>query len=48
MIKSKDTLDADQRMFDAILSGRSADEVLKEAVKIEKENEARCRTFLIQ
>ncbi len=39
MIKSKYTLDADQKMFEAVLSGKSVDEVLKEAVKTEKENE---------
>ncbi len=40
MIKSKYTLDADQRMFDAILAGKSVDEVLKEAVKLEEERES--------
>ncbi len=39
MIKSKYTLDADQRMFEAILAGKSVDEVLKEAVKIEQKKE---------
>ena len=36
MIKSKYTLDTDQRMFDAILAGKSVDEVLQEAVKLEE------------
>lgn len=39
MIKSKYTLDSDQRMFDAILQGKSVDEVLKEAVKEQVEKE---------
>lgn len=39
MIKSKYTLDTDQKMFDAILKGKTVEEALKEGVKekIEKE-----------
>jgi len=37
MIKSKYTLDSDQKMFDAILAGQSVEEVLKEAIKLETE-----------
>lgn len=38
MIKSKYTLDSDQKMFAAVLQGKSVEEVLKEAIQDEAEN----------